>query len=156
MNVPLSVAWAQEGRSTTCAHYNGHVNIEGKVGSKRDIAETSVFMPLACAEDMLTFTDLRFKADDQSNREGNIGLGLRQLKETGVRGGYVYFDRKRSGTTDKYHNQVTLGAEWLTEEWEVRGNAYIPISGEKTIGTQSSISNPFLSGNSILVRETPG
>jgi len=105
--------------SSLCRHYGGHVDVEGKLGSRRDIGETSVFIPVACSEDLLLFSDIRFKGDNQSNREGNLGLGVRSLQENGVVGGYAYFDRKRSGITEKYHSQATLGAEYLAESREL-------------------------------------
>jgi len=41
-------------------------------------------------------------------------------------GGYGYLDRRRSGESGEYYNQVTLGAEALGRDWDVRGNAYLP------------------------------
>ncbi len=139
-----------------CPEYNGRVDIEGRLGSTRDIVETSVFMPVACSADILLFSDLRLKGDGRDNREGNVALGLRQLHTSGIAGGYVYFDRRKSGDTDKYHSQITAGAEWLAEDWEVRGNVYVPTTGKKEASTGpaagSAISDPFLQGTGIFIR----
>ncbi|MDD3020831.1 MAG: inverse autotransporter beta domain-containing protein [Alphaproteobacteria bacterium] len=139
-----------------CSEYNGRVDIEGRLGSTRDIVETSVFMPVACSANILLFSDLRLKGDGRDNREGNVALGLRQLHTSGIAGGYVYFDRRKSGDTDKYHSQITAGAEWLAEDWEVRGNIYVPTTGKKEASTGpaagSAISDPFLQGTGIFVR----
>lgn len=136
---------------TACPYYGGHIDMEGKVGSKRHIAETGVFLPVACTEETLLFTDLRFRWDNQDNSEGNIGLGVRRLRATGVAGAYIYADRKKSGVTDKYHNQATVGAEWLTDSWETRANMYVPLSGEKTVGSGVVQGNPYLAGSGIYV-----
>lgn len=136
---------------TACPYYGGHIDMEGKVGSKRHIAETGVFLPVACTEETLLFTDLRFRWDNQDNSEGNIGLGVRRLRATGVAGAYIYADRKKSGVTDKYHNQATVGAEWLTDSWETRVNMYVPLSGEKTVGSGVVQGNPYLAGSGIYV-----
>lgn len=141
--------------SPFCPHYGGHVDVEGKLGGRRDLGETSVFVPVACSQDALLFSDLRFRADNQSNREGNIGLGVRVLKDTGVAGGYAYFDRKRSGVTDQYHSQVTVGAEWLAQDWEVRANGYAPLTGDvETAAGGGGISAPFLQGTGIFAQQT--
>jgi hypothetical protein len=85
---------------------------------------------------------------------GATGLGVRQKFDNGVAGGYAYFDRKRSGLTDKYHTQATVGAEWLTENWEVRANGYIPLTGDAQVSRGRIVSDPFLSGSGIYIRET--
>lgn len=144
-----SQAWA----TSACPHYAGHIDLEGKIGNQRNIGEAAAFLPLSCTQDRLLFTDLRFKADNASNREANIGLGGRVMHETGVVGGYLYFDRKKSGETDAYYNQMTAGAEWLAQEWEMRANAYAPLTGSKKFGAGVSTSAPYLQGSGIYVRE---
>ncbi|MCE7887659.1 MAG: hypothetical protein DYH13_09200 [Alphaproteobacteria bacterium PRO2] len=144
------------GSGTSCRHYAGHASVEGKWGSERNITETAAFLPLACREDRLLYGDVRLKADNRGNREGNVGVGLRSLKDSGVAGGYVYLDRRRSGTTEKLFTQTTLGAEWLAEDWEVRGNAYVPLSGKKQMGTSGgeALGDPYLANNGIYVDVT--
>jgi hypothetical protein len=141
------------GSGPSCAHYAGHASVEGKLGSERSITETAAFVPLACREDRLLYGDVRLKADNRGNREGNVGFGVRALKENGVAGGYVYLDRRRSGATEKLFTQTTLGAEWLAEDWEVRSNAYVPLSGKKQMGTSGgeALSDPYLAGSGIYV-----
>jgi hypothetical protein len=149
----LSPGLAYAGSGPSCAHYAGHASVEGKWGSERSITETAAFVPLACREDRLLYGDVRLKADNRGNREGNVGLGVRALKENGVAGGYVYLDRRRSGATEKLFTQTTLGAEWLAEDWEVRSNAYVPLSGKKQMGTSGgeALSDPYLAGSGIYV-----
>lgn len=132
-----------------CDYYAPRLDLEAKFGSKRDIGEAALFAPVSCTPDRLLFTDIRFRADDASTREGNLGLGIRLMQEMGVAGGYVYFDRKKSGDTDKYYNQITAGAEWLAENWEARANTYIPLNGAKTIYSGSRVSSPYLAGSGI-------
>lgn len=137
-----------------CAYYDGHMDVETRIGNRRDIGEASLFLPLSCSEDTLLFSDMRFKLDDSRNREGNLALGIRHMRETGIVGAYAYFDRKRSGVTGKYHNQATAGAEWLAEGWEIRSNLYIPLSGAQSVQTQdTSFSRPFLADTGIYIEE---
>jgi len=150
-----SPALAEDASPQLCAHYPGHVDVEGRFGQERKIGEVSIFLPLGCTEDVLLFGDLRFKGDSQSNREGNAGVGLRALKDEGILGGYAMFDRRKSALTEKLHSQVTLGAEWLAEKWELRANSYVPLTGDKEIPTGapagSVLGNPFLEGSGIVV-----
>lgn len=143
-----------------CREYSGHVSVEGRLGTERSIGETALFAPIACSNDKLLFGDLRYKTDDDNNHEGNAGLGFRSLREKGVVGGYAYFDRRRSGATDKLHSQITVGAEWLVEDWEVRANAYVPITDEKYVSVGpargTAISDPYLSGSGIYIEQAGG
>jgi hypothetical protein len=127
--------------------------VEGRLGSERDIAETGLFAPLFCTERELVYTDIRYKRDDRDNHEGNLGVGWRSLQPRGIAGGYIYLDRRRSGVTEKLHTQVTLGAEWLAEDWEARGNVYAPLTGEKFAGAGGgqALGDPFLAGSGIFV-----
>ncbi|WP_435641874.1 right-handed parallel beta-helix repeat-containing protein [Micavibrio aeruginosavorus] len=136
--------------SAPCRYYPGHIDVEGKYGDRK-IGETSIFLPVACSPDTLLFSDIRLKADDQSNREINLGLGTRFLKEDGILGGYVYFDRKRSGFSEEMHSQLTAGAEWLAEEWEVRANGYAPLTDDVLVDAGSTASDPYLSGTGLFV-----
>lgn len=139
-----------------CPYYGGHIDIEGKIGSKRDLGEISLFMPVRCSRDSLLYADLRLKRDNADNKEGNWGLGFRQGYETGILGHYFYIDRKISGITDKYHTQLTFGSEWLAESWEVRANAYLPVTGEKSTSAGSVLSGVNLSGNNIYIEQSAG
>ncbi len=138
----------------SCLHYAGYASIEGKYGSDRHLGEAELFLPVACTEKALLFADLRMRGDNRSGREGNVALGVRSLQEHGIAGGYVYFDRLRSGETEKMHSQLTFGVEWLAQTLEVRGNAYLPVTGEKQIETAPSVaaSDPFLNNGGIFVR----
>jgi hypothetical protein len=100
---------------------------------------------------------LRGRFDDQSNREGNLGLGVRRMLDGGWNlGGYGYLDRRRS-ENDQYYSQVTLGAEALGRDWDLRGNVYLPQGDRvRDLGTSGGgASTVAVSGNAIVVT-TPG
>ncbi len=149
-----------------CEYYSPKVITELRAGSQRDIGEIALLTPLACRRDRLLFSDTRFRTDNQRNREVNFGLTYRQLYDDGIWGSYGYFDRKRSGSSDKFYSQMTIGQEWLAHKWDTRANAYIPLSDEKNILDQSftpNLSTPTLSGSNIsflqfqapIIREKP-
>lgn len=137
--------------ATACVDYNARIDLETKIGNNRNIGEASAFLPVACTPDRLLFSDIRFRADNKSNREANMGFGARLMRETGIAGGYIYFDRKKSGESDKFYNQITPGAEWLALNWETRANVYIPLNGKKTINQNIYTSAPYLIDRGIFV-----
>lgn len=105
-----------------------HVDLEGKLGNRRNIREADFFLPLAQDGRTLYFANLRTRADNEGSREGNFGLGARHMLESGWNlGAYGYWDRRRSGETGYYYSQATLGAEALGRDWDLRANAYVPV-----------------------------
>lgn len=103
------------------------IDAGGKIGNKRDIGETDIFLPLAQDDHRLLFADLRGILDDQNQREGNFGLGYREMLDNGWNlGGYGFFDRRRSGV-GHYFSQATLGLEALGPDFDARINGYLPL-----------------------------
>jgi len=133
-----------------------HVDVEGTLGDTRDIGEANVLIPMMQDERTLLFADLRTRFDDDDNREGNVGIGMRRMFANGWNlGAYGYFDRRRS-ESGNYFSQVSPGVEALGSDWDFRANAYFPI-GDKTRewGTGGGPSSASLVGGSVQV-VTPG
>lgn len=128
-----------------------HIDAYTKFGSDRRLTGVEAFAPLSWDGQVLSFTDLRFVGDDADGREFNVGLGLRRVSDDGsfILGGYGFFDRRRSSTGNLY-TQITAGAEFLTESWEARANAYAPLTGEKTLFEATLPASLSLSGTGIL------
>ncbi len=101
-----------------------YVDVEGKLGTDRNLGEVGLFVPLGQSQDSLFFGNLITRFDDQDSFEGNVGLGYREIVDGSyILGGYAYFDRRKSAT-DNYFNQVMAGAEFMTDVWTARANAY--------------------------------
>ena len=83
----------------------------------------------------LVYSDLRVLKSDKETEEVNIGGGFRRLneQETGIWGGYAFFDYRRSAS-DRTHTQVSLGGEYLLDKWEFRSNIYLPLKDEFIVG----------------------
>ncbi len=128
-----------------------YIDLEGKIGNKRDLGEIDLFMPLSQDDDTLFFSNIRIRKDNNSSNEGNFGLGVRQMLDNGWNlGAYSYFDRRKT-SNDNYFNQITLGAELLGEDWDARVNAYQPIGDKnKNVDTLNSAT---LSGSSFTVTQ---
>lgn len=107
--------------------WGAYLDLEAKPGSKRTLGEADFFLPLAQDARTLWFANLRTRFADHGNREGNLGLGWRQMQEDGWNfGAYGYLDRRRT-PNNKYFNQATLGAEALGRDWDFRVNGYLPL-----------------------------
>jgi len=130
--------------------WSPYIDLGGKIGNKRDIGEADLFLPLVQNNNSMLFADVRTRFDNDSGHEGNFGLGLRHMLSNGWNiGGYAYFDRRKSAY-DNYFNQITLGAEALSLDWDLRANAYVPV-GKRT-RSASALSTATLSGTSVTLR----
>lgn len=115
------------------------LDVEGKLGSQRHLGEGDFFIPLVQDEDTLLYTDIRYRLDNKSSREGNFGLGLRHiLPSEWIIGGYTYYDRRKT-PYDNYFSQITAGLEALSVNWDFRANVYIPT------GTKSHLEESYSS-----------
>ncbi|WP_336082426.1 inverse autotransporter beta domain-containing protein [Thalassospira sp. CH_XMU1448-2] len=125
-----------------------HIDLEGKAGTDRNLGETDLFIPLSQDDETLFFTNLRARMDDNDSREGNFGLGVRHMLDSGWNlGGITYFDRRKSPMGNMF-NQLTFGAEALSMDWDLRANAYVPVG--RTSHDEDSLSTATISGASII------
>lgn len=109
------------------ALWGPHVDIEAKPGSKRNLGEADLFLPLSQDARTLVFGNLRARFDNQNSYEGNLGAGIRRMLEGGWNlGAYGYWDHRRSGNGN-FFDQATLGAEALGRDWDFRANVYVPV-----------------------------
>ena len=87
----------------------------------------------------LFYSDIRGVFDIGSTEELNFGLGYRHLifDRRWILGGYASIDT-RSTSRDNRFNQITLGVEALSREWDLHANGYLPLTDEKLIGSSST------------------
>lgn len=143
-------ATAAQAAADEAPKWGAHVDVEGKLGTERHLGEVDFFLPLAQNDRTLLFSDIRARLDNQESREGNFGLGVRTMLDSGWNlGGYGYYDRRRSEYSN-YFNQVTLGAEALSRDWDLRANAYIPFG--RTSRQEDSLNTAELSGASVIFK----
>lgn len=136
--------------SQTATKWGAHLDLEGKIGTERNLGEGGLFLPLYQTPDTLVFGDLRMRFDDNESHEANVGLGVRRMLGSGWNvGGYGYFDRRES-PYDNYFNQITVGGEALGRDFDLRVNGYLAI-GDKNRAVDS-LSAAEMSGTSVSVR----
>ncbi len=134
--------------------WHGHIEAEGKWGSERSLGEIGAFLPVWQNEKTLVFGDVRGRFDDQSTSEGNFGGGIRyQVTDQWIVGGYGFYDRRHTRSNNTFE-QATIGAEALSENWEMRINGYIPESDEKTVNAGISSTTGLASGGTLQLSTT--
>ncbi|BDW96291.1 hypothetical protein MACH10_19760 [Thalassospira tepidiphila] len=136
--------------NTVGKKWQPHIDLEGKPGTKRSLAETDLFLPLWQDEDSLLFASFRARMDDSDSREGNFGLGLREMFDNGWNlGGYGYLDHRKSPYGNSF-NQATLGLEALSFDLDLRANVYLPFG--RTAHLTDEFAEADFSGANIQYR----
>lgn len=134
----------------------GRVETNIRAGNERSIYMTEFWVPFAQSDNSVLYGDLRMMGDNQENREGNLGVGYRQITDApilgrGVAGTNAWLDRRITARGSKF-NQITLGGEWLGEDFDLRANGYIPLSDKREIEIpNANPQGPALSGTGIVV-----
>ena len=110
----------------------------GKLGNERTLGELDLMSPIMQSPNKITYIDFRGQLDNNQAQEFNIGLGSREIIETylgeTIFGYYGFFDVRKSENDNMFY-QTTLGAELLSEKFDLRSNIYIPINQEEEINT---------------------
>ncbi|MCV6590986.1 MAG: inverse autotransporter beta domain-containing protein [Marinobacterium sp.] len=107
--------------------------------SEHDLLRSELMMPLRYSGDRLFYSLLSGVVADERNRQLGLGLGIRQRWQQGLIGGYINWDylqgQGRGGSNNSHLQQLTLGAEWLTQRWQLHGNLYLPLKRDTTLNT---------------------
>lgn len=130
--------------------WGAHVDMEGKLGTDRNLGEADLFLPLSQNDVTLLFANLRTRFDDNDSVEGNFGLGIRHMLESGWNlGAYGYFDRRRTEFHNHF-NQATFGLEALSLDWDLRGNMYVPFG--RRVHQVDALNTAKVSDTSVVFR----
>ncbi len=127
---------SQEPKFTT----NLDVNI--KAGNKRHINRLGLLIPILQNDHSIFHITLIGMLDSKHAREGNFGLGYRHRSGDTIYGIYGFLDIRRSERKNNF-KQLTLGAEILKENFEFRGNIYLPNRKKYEIRDQSKLMVAF-------------
>lgn len=137
--------------------WGAHLDFEGRWGNIRSLGDAGLFAPLWQDPNTLFFADIRGRLDSQDGREGNFGLGIRRMFNNGWNlGAYGYYDARRTALGNMF-NQVTLGVEALSVDFDIRANLYAPFGDtSRQIGTTGG-GAPFAElANGTIQVVTPG
>jgi hypothetical protein len=154
----LSMASAAEAQtdpstSTLWPKWGPFLDLGGKIGTKRNLGDATLFVPVWQDERSMLFGDVRVRADNQSSVEGNFGLGFRRMVADGWNMGlYGFYDHRRSPNANLF-DQFTAGAELLGLNFDARVNTYWPFGNTvQTVGGPvTPPSTAIVSGTSVMV-----
>lgn len=121
-----------------------------KAGDPRMLGQGQMMIPLLQNGREMLFADIRGSFDEDSNNEGNFGLGDRvMVNPYEIYGAYIFYDYKQTQNNNNF-SQITIGTEYLTIPFEARLNGYIPLTGAKSAPGASVVTTPV--GGGIFMR----
>lgn len=110
----------------------GFFEVEGKRGNFRNLVKSAMMIPLWGTSSAMLSGDVRYMFDNQSVREGNVGISYRRLISTWdiasdglILGVYAFLDFRRTSFGNSF-KQGTFGIEALGEEFQIFTNLYKP------------------------------
>lgn len=118
------------------AQYKPNVEVYVKPGSERNYLGVDGLVPLVENGTSLFFADAKaHMITESSANEVNLGLGYRALTadQQWAWGVYGAFDYKNT-KYDNHFNQITVGAELRSREWDFRSNYYQILTDKKFVG----------------------
>lgn len=122
-------------------------------GGFRDFGSIEGLIPLSQTPGLdIWFLQGRMRLDTDGQAGGNLLLGYRALTDNSepMWGGYVGFDVQ--GSDEQTFYQLGAGFERISDDWELRGNVYLPVGDRTTDTTQTG--DPFFQGNQLLFPTT--
>lgn len=142
--------WTQEDPLWITSRYTLRRDFGNGVGYQSGFTYLEGFIPiLQTPGDSIAFMNVRGVNYDASELwEGQLGMGIRQMTDSGVVVGLNAFYDGRN-TNMRYYNQAGLGWEALGAVWEARGNVYIPMGSQsarsQTVG--AAVNPQFVNQN---------
>lgn len=145
--------------ATPIGSAGGYFWVQGDFGERPGVAGNYAsfgsFAPIDfLGPEQSFFIDAQVMVNDDSELGASGGLGFRQLVEPwgsilGVNSFYT-FDQSRNSFS---YNQGSVGAEWLTDYFQVTANAYIPFDMQpNAIGPEIKTKNSiFLNDNMAFI-----
>ena len=125
-------------------------SVGGAIGvSEFDTLGTlELFLPVAQDEDSVFFLDLRLDPENISDFNGSFGAGVRQVINSDLMLGANVFYNSAKVSGRKFEG-LTIGAEFLTPEWDGHVNYHFSFDSSKLVGGSGA---PALSlvGNQLL------
>ena len=153
--VVCAPAMAQTTPSSAPLKWGPFIDFEGKVGTRRNLGTGDLFVPFLQNSTSMLFADIRGRFDDHSDDEGNFGLGIRHMLESGWNvGAYGYYDRRRTELGSTF-GQATFGAEALSLDWDLRANVYQPVgSSVRDVSSSASTSTSTTNSSTAALTDT--
>ena len=102
----------------------------GQTGNQKD-ALLDILLPMAGDNNSLWYLDTRGQLGSYQTNMLSVGAGYRQINNNDyILGGYGFLETYLSPNNQRYY-QATVGGEYLSNTWDARVNAYVPIADTK-------------------------
>ncbi|MFT6332719.1 MAG: hypothetical protein ACJAW3_001063, partial [Lentimonas sp.] len=153
LTLPSIGAYSQDATYLTkkTNRYKPRIDVDYKWGNKRNLGRVDILIPVLQNDENLLFLDSRGWLDNETNKEGNIGLGFRRkINNELILGAYAFYDLRRTDNENRFA-QGTLGLEALTINWDFRGNFYLPENGRKSTNSVMENGSAHVQGSNIFV-----
>lgn len=128
VSILLNASLAQAGEDLWA--YN--VEIFASSGDERDLTGFDILLPIWQDTSSLAFADFRATRSSEDTTEINLGLGYRKLLSRHMIGAHLFYDTRTTLADDRF-NQLTVGAELLSQGWDLRFNIYTPASDQEKL-----------------------
>ena len=92
-------------------HYLPRVELQSYWGNHRSLGRIGLLQPFWSTSNQLLYGNAYGLWDSRRNGEGNVGLGYRALSSSGIIGGFMHYDVRRSGASHHLWQQWTTGLE---------------------------------------------
>ncbi len=114
--------------------FDNQVDVWVRPGSDRSYGGIDGLLPFSQNGTSLTFADLKFKLGQSGTYEGNLGLGHRLLTDSKQwsLGFYGAWDHRNS-ENDNTFDQITVGAEAISDNLDFRFNYYYPLTDRELL-----------------------
>lgn len=144
-----------------------YIDFIARPGTPTSTGTIDLFVPVAQADDWLVFLNARGTLTSEPSQEAGLGGGVRHIVpdfifgQDTILGVYGFVDFRNSSNGNSFV-QGTVGAELITERFEVRINGYLPgsrtytVAGTTTSGITLQGTNVVLTGTSRQEQALPG
>ena len=133
--------------------FPARLNLSYKFSDDRDLAKAEFLLPIVQNSTNMLFLDLRGWQDEFDVREGNFGIGYRNIDGKHINGVYAFYDSRVTNNDNKFA-QITTGFEYLTEKFDLRANYYIPLNDKEATNTETRGGDAIFSGNSVEINDS--
>jgi len=129
---PLLTSTAIAEESSEGGNWKYNVEIFASPGDERDLTGFDILFPLWQNTSSLAFVDFRATRSSEDTTEYNLGTGFRKLKTDYIVGANLFYDTRTTSVNNRF-NQITLGFEVLSIDWDFRLNIYTPASDAEDV-----------------------
>lgn len=124
--------------------FEPYVDGQFRLGNRRVIGGGGFYIPVWQDTESVLFTYLEGRGDDRGAADGFFGLGYREYVNPDlIFGAYLSYDLRVSGQGN-FFNQMGIGLELISWDWEFRINGYLPGSRNHSAEWESGYSNGTL------------